>query len=62
MEIRNKRKQAGVSQATLAAKLGINQKAVSQWETGESHPTADKLPDIAAALGCTIDELYGKEG
>lgn len=62
MEIKVKRKQAGISQAKLAEVLGINQKAVSQWEAGSSLPTADKLPAIAAALGCSIDDLFGTGG
>ena len=54
------RKKKGLSQAQLAESLGVIQKAVSQWETGETLPTADKLPAIADALGCTIDELFGR--
>lgn len=58
MQIRVVRKKCGITQAQLAEKIGVNQKAVSQWERGDTNPSADKLPAIAATLGCTIDDLF----
>lgn len=52
------RKAAGLTQADLAAKVGVCRTAVVAWESGKSYPPASKLPAIAAALHCTIDDLY----
>ena len=52
------RKAAKMSQNELAVLLGVGQSAVAAWETGVAYPTADKLPIIAKALGCTIDDLF----
>lgn len=56
--LRARRKAAGLTLRGMAAELGCTQAAVSCWELGETLPTADRLPDIARLLGCTIDELY----
>lgn len=45
------RKAAGLSQAQLAAAIGINQAYVSQMETGKRAMTADQVAAIAKALG-----------
>jgi len=59
--IRDKRKLVGLTQQELADKLKVDQTAISQWERGEAMPRAEKLPEIAKALGCTIDELFKEE-
>lgn len=51
---------AGLSQLELANMLGLAQSAISAWENGTAHPAATKLPTLAKALNCTIDELYGE--
>lgn len=56
--LRKKRLAAGLSQKELADKLGIVQSAISAWESGEKMPRVAQLPELAAALHCTIDELY----
>lgn len=56
------RERLGKTLAEVANAAGVTPGAVSQWESGQTIPTADKIPAIAAALGCSIDELYGKEG
>ena len=56
--LKKKRLAAGLSQKELADKLGIVQSAISAWESGEKMPRAAQLPELAAALHCTIDELY----
>lgn len=55
------RKKRNLTQSQLAEKLGTTQGAVSQWEKGTAFPSADKLPDLAKALGCSIEELYDTE-
>ena len=55
--IRRLRKQAGLTQEALAAKLFISGQAVSKWERGESYPEITMLPALADALNATADEL-----
>lgn len=54
------RERAGLSQAALAEKVFVSRASVSYWEH-DTYPQAALLPSIAAALGCTIDELYGDD-
>lgn len=58
-EIRKKR---GLTQEELGAKLGVTNQAVSKWENQTSLPDVMLLPEIAAALGVTLNDLYGIEG
>lgn len=44
----------------LAEKLGVTRTAITKWETGDSYPRAEMLPQIAKHLGCTIDDLYAE--
>lgn len=52
------RKAAGLKQADLADEVGVCRSAVAMWETDAHYPPASKLPAIAAALSCTIDDLF----
>ena len=56
--LRKRRLAMGLSQKELADALGTVQSAISAWESGEKMPRAAQLPELAAALHCTIDELY----
>ncbi|MBQ3275463.1 MAG: helix-turn-helix transcriptional regulator [Oscillospiraceae bacterium] len=56
--LRTRRKAAGISIDGLATMLGVTRQAVFNWESGGTLPTADKLPEIARVLGCSIDDLY----
>lgn len=47
----------GMTQTELAKKLSISQNAVSQYESGKRTPTVNRLAQMAAALGCTVDEI-----
>lgn len=51
------RKEKGMTQAELADRLGITNKAVSKWETGEAMPDTALLVPLAENLGVTVDEL-----
>lgn len=55
--IRDKRKSKGISQKELAKRIGVDQTAVSMWETGKAMPKANKLPALAKILDCSIEEL-----
>ena len=62
MQIKKLRLKKLMSQAELAEKVGVFQTAISQWGSGACMPRADKLPALAAALGCTVDELFKTGG
>jgi DNA-binding transcriptional regulator YiaG len=47
-QIRNIRKEAGLSQAQLAKELGISVNSVSNWETGSTSPRANNLEKLLA--------------
>lgn len=51
------RKSKGLTQLALAELLGVSNRTVSKWETGEGMPDISLLPELAAALGVTADEL-----
>ena len=57
INIKEKRKQANITQSELAASIGVGQSAVAMWETGASHPRVELLPKIASVLNCTVDDL-----
>lgn len=61
MSIKTVRESKNLTQQYIANELGISRTSVAMWETGEAMPRADKLPDLARILGCTIDELFAKE-
>ncbi|MBO7667793.1 MAG: helix-turn-helix transcriptional regulator [Firmicutes bacterium] len=53
-----RRKAAGLTQSQLAERLFVSRQSIDFWERGVKWPTPDRLPAIAEALGCSIDELY----
>lgn len=57
VKIARKRRRKGMTQAKLAKLIGVTQKDVSRWENGMRKPRAENLAKIAAALGCSIEEL-----
>jgi len=53
------RKNAGMTQAELAERLGVSHQAVSQWERNETLPDILTLPEIASVFGESITHLLG---
>lgn len=51
------RKEKGMTQAELADALGVTNKAVSKWETGEAMPETSLLKPIAHIFDVSVDEL-----
>ena len=51
------RKERGVTQEELAAKLYVTRQAVSRWETGETTPSIDMAKLIAVALDVPVMRL-----
>ena len=54
-------KAAGLTQAKLAAELGVTAQAVSKWYNGENEPQLSILPKIADYFGTSVDWLLGKD-
>lgn len=55
--VASRRKALGLTQAALADKVAVSNKAVSKWETGVSLPDVAILIPLAQALGVTVTEL-----
>ena len=51
------RKERGMTQAELAAKLYVSDKTVSKWERGAGFPDIKTLEPLAAALDVSLVEL-----
>src|SRR5438105_1004295 len=54
------RKEAGYSQRSLAAEIGISNRMVAYYEAQTEHPPAHLLTPIADALDLTVDQLLGR--
>lgn len=55
------RKDQGMTQAVLAEKLGISDRAVSKWETGKSLPDAGIMLELCELLNINVNELLSGE-
>lgn len=57
------RVERGMTQEELAERVGgsLTQEVISLYEAGKRVPLADRTARIADVLGCTVDELIGRE-
>lgn len=55
------RKEQGMTQAILAEKLGISDRAVSKWETGKSLPDSGIMLELCDLLNINVNELLSGE-
>lgn len=55
--IKNLRKKHGMTQAELASRLSVSDKAVSKWENGTGYPDITQLPLLSEIFGVTVDYL-----
>jgi len=55
------RKAKGMSQAQLAAAVGVTPGAVGQYESGITSPSLKTAMLLASVLGCKIDDLTREE-
>ena len=51
------RKKQNLTQAQLAEKLDITDRAISKWETGKAMPDSDIMLDLCTILGIDVNEL-----
>ncbi len=59
MNLQAIRKSTGLTQQQLAYKSGVHRVTVARIESNSSSTTMETAVKLAAALGCTIDELFG---
>lgn len=51
------RRAAGVSRLMLSERIGVSDKAIGQWERGETSPTLRNVAAACAALGIGLPVL-----
>ena len=51
------RKEHNLTQAELGEKLGVTNKTISRWETGNYMPPVEMLEELSNMYGMTINEL-----
>lgn len=61
MRFASARKTAGLTQKTVADKLGVDQSTVCLWEAGRTCPRAETLVRVAALYGCLVDDLLKED-
>lgn len=55
--IRSMREQKGITQAELAEKIHVSQPMLCQIERGTKSPSLPLSAEIAAVLGCTVNDI-----
>lgn len=51
---------AGISQESMATRVGVTRNTIMSWENGKTLPTLDKLWLLADVFGVPIDEMVGR--
>ncbi len=59
--IAERRKQVELTQAQLAEKLNITDRAVSKWETGKTMPDSSIMLELCGILGISVNDLLSGE-
>lgn len=54
------RKKSGLTQKELAAKLGVKNTAVSNWESGNNSIDIETLFAACEIFGVTLNDMYGR--
>lgn len=57
-KIKERREAAGLSQAELAAMLGVHGSTISLWENGVTSPKMGNLVKLAEIFGCKPGDLF----
>lgn len=62
LQLARLRKDAGYSsRAKFAAAFGVTERQIKAWETGERKLSLERACDVADFLGCSLDELAGRD-
>lgn len=56
--IQERREALGMTQEELAEIMGVDAMSVSRWERGLRFPRGWRLPQLAEALKCSVNDLY----
>ncbi len=59
--IKELRVEKGLSQSTLAKKIGVSQKAIDYWERGINEPKASYIIKLADFFDVSADFLLGRK-
>jgi DNA-binding XRE family transcriptional regulator/desulfoferrodoxin (superoxide reductase-like protein) len=59
--IKELREERNLTQAELAARIGVSSKTISKWETAKGLPDISLLQPLARALGISVIELMNGE-
>jgi transcriptional regulator with XRE-family HTH domain len=55
------RQSYGLTQAELARRAKVRLRSLQEWEQGARVPRWDRVVQLADGLGCSLDELAGRE-
>lgn len=61
IKLQNLRKEQGLSQEALAARLNVSRQSVSKWERDEVYPEIDKLILLSDMFHVSLDYLIKDE-
>lgn len=61
VNLRLLRTRSGLTMKELAAKVGVTESAVGQWETGKRTPKYEMLLKLAEALDCSVADIMAGE-
>ena len=61
MNIKDIRIRKGLTQAEVAAAIGVSSVVYSRYETGSRQPSVDTLVQMADLFGVTVDYLLGRQ-
>ena len=57
MKFKELLKEVDLNGAQLARRIGVSTEAVSQWVRGAAYPNLDRVPEIAKALGVSVERV-----
>ena len=57
--IRRRRKEKGIKQEELGAKVSVGKNAVGAWESGRSRPDLNSVPVLCDVLGLSLEDFFG---
>lgn len=62
MSMKEERKRAGFSQTALSRASGVPLRTIQHWDRGNAiDARAKNLVKVADVLGCSLDDLVGRE-
>ena len=62
LKLRELREARGMSQRMVADQIGVSYGMVTLWEQGKRNLSMRTLIALADLLGCTTDQLLGRDG